>query len=227
MTDSERNILWKRLYRVAESTFAGVPQCHDFAHTLRVLRNAELLLEREAPCDSFAVRVGALLHDIGRPDELTGETKIDHAELGARKADPILRECGCRDDAFIRHVCDIVRTHRYRSGRAPKTLEAEIVYDADKLDSLGAYGVARAFHFAGRIGACLHNAERAATASESYSKEDSAYREYLVKLRRLPEKMRTESGRALASERAQFMRGFFERLNEESVWPDPSGSESQ
>ncbi len=219
MTDCERERLWRRLYDVAERTFEGVPQCHDFTHTLRVLRNAELLLEREPPCDSFAVRVGALLHDIGRPCELTGEKKADHAAIGAKKADVLLRACGCEDEAFIRHVCGIVRTHRFRGKEKPDTPEAEIVYDADKLDSLGAYGIARAFHFAGRIGACIHNEADAALSSESYSKEDSAYREYLVKLRKLPERMLTASGRALAEERAAYMHDFFERLNEESVWP--------
>jgi uncharacterized protein len=89
------------------------------------------------------------------------------------------------------------------------------VYDADKLDSLGAFGVARAFHFAGRIGACLHNTEQEALASESYSSQDSAYREYLVKLRGLPDHLLTGSARRFAADRAAFMRAFFDRLNEE------------
>ena len=135
--------------------------------------------------------------------------------LGAEKSLRILREEGCENEEFAAHVSEIVRTHRYRGDLKPATPEARIVYDADKLDSLGAFGVARAFHFAGRIGACLHNTEAEALASESYSSQDSAYREYLVKLRGLPDHLLTDTARKLAAGRAEFMRAFFDRLNAE------------
>jgi len=152
---------------------------------------------------------------VARPEELASGGKLCHAALGAEKAARILREEGCDDEAFAAHVADIVRTHRYRGDLKPATPEACIVYDADKLDSMGAFGVARAFHFAGRIGACLHNSEQDALASESYSSQDSAYREYLVKLRHLPEHLLTDTARKLAAERAAFMKAFFDRLNAE------------
>jgi len=91
-----------------------------------------------------------------------------------------------------------------------------IVYDADKLDSIGAVGIGRAFHFAGRIGARLHNTAAEAVGAPAYSVEDSAYREYLVKLRHVPERMLTPSGRRLAVDRARFMDEFFHRLNDEA-----------
>jgi uncharacterized protein len=94
-------------------------------------------------------------------------------------------------------------------------LEEQIIYDADKLDSIGAVGIGRAFHFAGREGAKLHNSAEAALNSAAYSREDSAYREYLVKLRHIPERMLTVAGRELAIERAAFMDQFFQRLNHE------------
>jgi uncharacterized protein len=191
------------------------PGCHDFAHTLRVLKNAERITSEEPDCDLDAVRFGAILHDVARPEELASGGKLCHAALGAEKSRRILQEEGCTDDAFADHVSEIVRTHRYRGNLKPATPEACIVYDADKLDSLGAFGVARAFHFAGRIGACLHNSEQEALASESYSSQDSAYREYLVKLRGLPDHLLTDSARRIAADRAAFMRAFFDRLNEE------------
>ena len=107
-------------------------------------------------------------------------------------------------------------THRFRAKRIPATLEAKIVYDADKLDSLGAVGVGRAFLFAGRVHARLHNTEREAVNSPAYSREDTAYREYLVKLRHLPDGMLTEPGRTIARERAAFMAEFFRRMNAET-----------
>ena len=107
-------------------------------------------------------------------------------------------------------------THTLWPGKnAPQNLIEKIVYDADKLDSIGAVGVGRAFHFAGRIGAKLHNTSEAALNSEAYSEEDSAYREYLVKLRSVPERMLTVTGRKLAEDRSAFMHEFFRRMNEE------------
>jgi len=117
-----------------------------------------------------------------------------------------------------------VRRHRYRGRFAPQTIEEKIIYDADKLDSLGCIGIGRAFHFAGRIGARLHNTEDEAVNSLAYSHEDSAYREYLVKLRHVPEKMLTQSGREMAKERAVRMHDFFDRLNQE-VYGSQSGHE--
>jgi uncharacterized protein len=207
--------LWDRVFERVRRELGDAPGCHDFAHTLRVLKNAERIAAEEPGCDPDAVRFGALLHDVARPEELASGGKLCHAELGAEKSRRILEEEGCENAAFVRYVSEIVRTHRYRGNRKPATLEARIVYDADKLDSLGAFGVARAFHFAGRIGACLHNTEEEALASESYSSQDSAYREYLVKLRGLPDHLLTDSARRFAADRAAFMKAFFERLNEE------------
>jgi uncharacterized protein len=83
------------------------------------------------------------------------------------------------------------------------------------LDSIGAIGIGRSFHFAGRTGARVHNRAEEALASDSYSREDSAYREYLVKLRKIRERMLTDAGRQLAEKRHAFMVAFFEELNEE------------
>lgn len=208
--------LWADVRAVVQHELEDGPGCHDYEHTRRVLRNTVLIAEKEKPSDLHAALFGALLHDIARPEELASGGTLCHAALGAGKAERILRAAGFTDEAFIRHVSEIVRTHRYRSGEAPATPEAAIVFDADKLDSLGAFGVARAFYFAGRIGARIHNTAEAALGSDSYSREDSAYREYLVKLRYLPDRMLTETGRELARDRAAFMERFFDELNAEA-----------
>ena len=207
--------LWKTFEGIVTAKLANAPGCHDYAHTLRVLHNAELLLQTEPDADSFVVRTAALFHDFARPEELASDGKQDHAQLGADLVRIELEQLGCEPD-FVDHVTSCIRTHRYRGKLIPETLEAKIVYDADKLDSTGAFGIARAFHFAGRIGACLHNTAEEAVNSDAYGKNDSAYREYLVKLRHLPGKMLTESGRELAKERAVFMDEFFSRLNNEA-----------
>ena len=210
-----RQDLWQTFEGIVKAKLANAPGCHDYAHTLRVLHNAELLLQTEPDADSFVVRTAALFHDFARPEELASDGKQDHAQLGADLVRIELKQLGCEPD-FVDHVTSCIRTHRYRGKLIPETLEAKIVYDADKLDSTGAFGIARAFHFAGRIGACLHNTAEEAVNSDAYGKNDSAYREYLVKLRHLPGKMLTESGRKLAKERAVFMDEFFSRLNNEA-----------
>lgn len=210
-----RQDLWQTFEGIVTAKLANAPGCHDYAHTLRVLHNAELLLQTEPDADSFVVRTAALFHDFARPEELASDGKQNHAQLGADLVRIELEQLDCEPD-FVDHVTSCIRTHRYRGKLIPETLEAKIVYDADKLDSTGAFGIARAFHFAGRIGACLHNTAEEAVNSDAYGKNDSAYREYLVKLRHLPGKMLTESGRKLAKERAVFMDEFFSRLNNEA-----------
>ena len=212
--------LYQRVWEAVRKELCDAPGCHDFDHTERVLRNARMLARQELdPSDErtfLAVSLAALLHDVARPEELRSCGRICHAQAGFGKAADFLRRCGCTDEALIRKVADAVRRHRYRGKDQPETLTDRLVYDADKLDSIGAVGVGRAFHFAGRVGARLHNpAEEALTGSE-YGREDSAYREYLVKLRHVPERMLTSAGRAAAEERAAFMHEFFRRLCEES-----------
>ncbi len=192
---------------------------HDWDHTLRVRHNARMLALQEG-ADRLVVEAAALLHDIARPQESRDHGKTDHAVLGAQMARAILVGLGVQDAAFIEYVAACIATHRYRrreGNTPPATLEARIVYDADKLDSTGAIGVARALHFAGRIGARVHNTAEEALASESYSREDSAYREYLVKLQYLSDAMLTTSGRAIARQRQQFMKQFFDELNRETL----------
>lgn len=201
-----------RVLEEVKRQLAGSPGCHDFDHTLRVVKNACFLLESSPGADRTTVILAALLHDVARPEELASRGKVCHAEKGAEKAYAILTALGA-DKELAEKVAACVRTHRYRGGRKPESLEASVLYDADKLDSLGAAGIGRAFLFAGREGAKLHNTREAALAATEYSIEDTAYREYLVKLRRLPEAMLTGAGREEGRRRLEFMREFFERLN--------------
>ena len=188
--------------------------CHDFDHTLRVMHNAELLLEHYPEADAQIVMLGALLHDIARPEEDKSGGRRCHAAAGAEMVPQWLNECRF-PDALAEPVSAAVRTHRFRGKDLPNSLEADLVFDADKLDALGAVGIGRAFLFAGHLNARLHNTEAEALAADAYSSEDTAYREFLVKLRYLPRRMRSAAGRKLAVERAGFMAAFFEELDAE------------
>ncbi len=208
-----------RLKSEVRRRFRDAPGCHDWDHTTRVLRNARAIARGESGgnvIDMAVVEAAAVLHDVARPEELCSEGKRCHAELGVGMSLEVLSTCGCLDPEFAAKVSECVRRHRFRGKQAkPETIEQKIVYDADKLDQLGAVGVGRAIHFSGRIGSVLHNSQKAAMASEAYSKGDSAYREYLVKLRHIPGKMLTSTGRCLAAERAEYMHNFFSRLDAE------------
>ncbi len=207
--------IFAELSKYVERHLSSAPGCHDFDHTMRVLHNSLLLSRLEQCGDTDVIRLAALLHDIARPEEMHSEGRICHAEAGAEAVGDILRRFGITSEELIGSVTEAVRRHRYRGCFAPRTIEEKIIYDADKLDSLGCIGIGRAFHFAGRIGARLHNTEEEAVNSPAYSHEDSAYREYLVKLRHVPGKMLTRSGREMAVERAARMEAFFSSLNQE------------
>ena len=187
---------------------------HDYDHTLRVMKNAELLLQEMPEADGEIVRFAALLHDCARPEEHASKGKVCHARKGAEIAFELLKKENL-PLPFCQAVSEVIRTHRYRDGILPETAEGKIVFDADKLDSLGAVGLGRAFLFAGACGARVHNTPEEALQSEAYTQEDTAYREYLVKLRYLPDAMLTPAGRALGVERLKFMETFFDQLNKE------------
>ena len=215
MTDWRQDIV-ERAVAAARGYRADSPACHDWDHTQRVRCNA-LQLARGEGADLLVVEVAALLHDIGRPQELADQGKTDHAQVGAEMAALLLPQLGVDDDAFIAHVVDCIRTHRFRTrtGEPPATIEAKVLFDADKLDSLGAIGLARAFHFAGKTGARVHNTPQEALSGDSYGREDSALREFLVKLQNVPGRLLTATGRQIGAERLAFMREFFARLDRE------------
>ncbi len=200
----------------ARSLYCSADSAHDFDHVLRVLALAERIARAEG-ADHEIVRVAALLHDIGRADEAaTGE---DHAQASARRARVLLKERGA-DEGFIDAVCGAILAHRFRTGGPPATLEAQILYDADKLDAIGAIGVARAYAVAGRTGQRLWSAVDAGERLDPdhpthLPAEHTPVREFVVKLARLKATLHTAEARRIARGRHRFMAAFFRRLARE------------
>jgi uncharacterized protein len=186
---------------------------HDWEHTERVLALAVHIAACES-ADLEIVRYAALLHDLARGEEDLSNGQIDHALRGAEMAREILHRHGVPQTQIDR-VAPCIETHRFRSGRRPQSLEAEVVFDADKLDSIGAVGIGRAFLFAGEVGAKLHNPGVDLDRTRPYTEDDTAYREYWVKLCKVKDRILTREGRRLAEERHAFMVEFFDRLNQE------------
>ncbi len=213
----EMNNLTEQLIESVRGTAAGYfdpsKGSHGMDHTERVYSLCMHLGNAEH-ADMDVLRFAALLHDIGRPEEDRKKGSVCHAELGARTARGILEPLGIAA-GIIDHVCACISTHRFRDEKKPETLEARILFDADKLDSIGAAGIGRAFLFAGEVGARLHNNSVAIEDTKPYTAEDTAYREFMVKLRFVRDRMCTEEGKRLALERHDYMVGFFERLDRE------------
>jgi len=191
---------------------------HGPDHSERVYQMAQRL-GRELGADLDILAAAALLHDIGRKEESNSKGAICHAKHGATMAATILQDLGYQDDS-IKKICHCIQAHRYRGTCKPETLEAKILFDADKLDSIGAIGIGRAFLFAGQIGSCLHNPELDPQATESYSTQDTAYREFQVKMSRVRGQLLTATGRKIADARHRFMEVFFDQLNREIYGSD-------
>jgi len=206
--------LTEKLRQVADPYHDDTGGCHGPDHTERVHKTA-LYIGRLMGARLDVLSAAALLHDIGRKYETREQGKICHAEKGAELAREILAKLDFVP-SLIDEISHCIEAHRYRGDKIPRTLEAKILYDADKLDSIGAVGIGRAFLFAGQTGARLHNdSDIDILACKPYSKEDTAYREFKFKMSKIKDRMLTPEGKRLAEERHGFMEVFFERLERE------------
>ncbi len=205
--------LWEKLQNEARRYYETDDGSHRWDHVKRVMALAEHLARCEG-ADLEVVRVAALFHDIGRAEERRTQGRVCHARYGAELTRKILQRHGLPEE-FIKRVVEAIATHRFRSPKRPESLEAKVLFDADKLDALGAVGIGRAFLFAGAVGARLHNPEVNLEETQPYSLEDTAWREFKLKLSKIKDQMLTREGRRLAEGRYRFMEEFFKRLHQE------------
>ena len=205
--------LTERLLAISHEYCQAEGGCHGPDHTERV-HNLALHIGRLMNARLDIPSAAALLHDIGRSHEMLSQGKICHAAKGAEMSRTILTGLGFSQE-MKEAILHCIEAHRYRNKKVPESLEAKILFDADKLDSIGAIGIGRAFLFAGQVGARLHNRGVDVKKTRSYSTEDTAYREFLVKLCKIKDKMLTPEGKRLAAERHEFMELFFKRLDKE------------
>jgi len=190
----------------ARQLYQGTDPAHDFDHVLRVLALAERLALAEG-ADLEIVRTATLLHDAAR-----GEGG-DHAQAGAELARRLLAGHPLEKVEAVAHA---IAAHRFRTGPVPQSLEAKVLHDADKLDAIGAIGVARAFACGGHEGRRLW-AEVPPDYREGQAPvhEHTPVHEYLYKLVAIKDRLLTDSARRLAGARHAFMVAFFERLEQE------------
>jgi len=199
--------------KVAKNQFAEARGSHGWDHTLRVYRLCRHIGTVENT-DMDVLLIAAYLHDVGRCYQDASNGAVCHAEKGARIAEPIVRTLPFSDDQKW-NIVHSIKSHRFRNDLKPRTLEARVLFDADKLDAIGAVGIARAYLFAGEIGARLHNEDLAVEQTEMYSKNDTGFREYQVKLCKIKDRILTREGRRMAVDRHAYMEDFFKRFLEE------------
>jgi uncharacterized protein len=183
---------------------------HGFDHVLRVLALAERIGQAEG-ADMEIVRAAALLHDVARPEEES--SGACHAQAGAQRAREILQG---HPPEKVEAVAQAIAAHRFREKSIPQTLEAQVLYDADKLDAIGATGVARAYAISGQRGRRLWGPVPAGYQGEIQgTPEHTAVHEFVFKLSRLKGTLFTPTARTIAEERHRYMVEFFTRLEKE------------
>lgn len=186
-----------RAMEFARTVFAGDASGHDFDHTLRVYHMATRLAEEEG-ADLQTVQLAALLHDVD-DRKLSPETYE-----GKLRAVAFLRENGV-EDGEIESIVDIVSRISFSAQLPPpESIEGKCVQDADRLDAMGAIGIARTFAYGGSRGRRMHDPEGV--------DKNASIQHFYDKLLRLKDSMNTPTGRRMAEERDQFMRQFLEQF---------------
>ncbi|MCR1842664.1 HD domain-containing protein [Murimonas intestini] len=187
---------------------------HDKDHIYRVLYNALDIASGEEMVDYDVLVCACLLHDIGRQEQFE-DPGLCHAEEGAKKAFNFLAANGFSEE-FARKVSSCIRAHRYRSDSRPESIEAKILYDADKIDVTGAVGIARTIFYGGQLSEPLYTVSPDGVVSDgSEDKEPSFFQEYKYKLEGLYTKFYTARGTQIASERRDAAVSFYESMLKE------------
>lgn len=187
---------------------------HDCEHVYRVLYNALAIAAEEPETDYDILITACLLHDIGRVDQIA-DPGLCHAEVGSEKAYRYLLELGM-EEAFAAQVKHCILTHRFRKNLPPQTLEAKILFDADKLDVTGAIGIARTLVYRGTVMEPLYRLLPDGTISDgTHDIGHSFFREYKFKLEKLYDRFLTPKGAALARERQAIAKAYYESLYKE------------
>ena len=185
---------------------------HDWFHIERVYKNALHIADGEI-CDSTVVKLGALLHDIADSKFHNGDETI-----GPKIAREFL-ESENVDVVTIQHVINIIENISFKGGNTEKlftSIELDIVQDADRLDAIGAIGIARAFNYGGFKNRPLHNpniAPQLQMSKEEYKNSQApTINHFYEKLLLLKNKMNTQTGKQIAKERHHYMEGFLSQF---------------
>lgn len=185
---------------------------HDFQHIERVRKNAFDIADSEPSANREIIELAVLLHDVSDPKYST-EEKLEEER--------IIKQLNLSDEK-VAHVKEVIKAVSFSGGHEveAKTIEAKIVRDADRLDAIGAVGIARTFAFGGAKGRLLYDASETPrdnmSVEEYRTKETASVTHFYEKLLKLSEGMQTKKGKELAVERHAFMELFLQNLRKET-----------
>lgn len=189
---------------------------HDCEHVYRVLYHALEIAKTITDVDYDVLIAACLLHDIGRKEQFE-DPALCHAAVGSEKAFAFLTAQGF-DAEYAARVRDCIKTHRYRENSLPESPEAEILFDADKLDVTGAMGIARTLIYKGIVAEPLYSLLPDGSVSDgSQDTAPSFFQEYKYKLEHIYGRFYTEKAASLAEERRQAAVDFYHSLYREAA----------
>lgn len=201
----------------AQQWYPTLDPVHGFDHVLRVYKMAERLAQTEN-ADLEIVRAAALLHDAEGSTPQNEHNRATHHEASASFARTVLEAEGW-PEARIAAVEHCIRAHRYRTTETPQTLEAQVLFDADKLDVLGAFGAARTIAYAAQAHQPIYaqpSAQFLTTGKKEPGEPHSSYHEYLFKLSRVKDRLFTAEAKQIAETRHNFLVSFYEQIVSEA-----------
>lgn len=198
-----------------QKTLTDAEGGHDWFHILRVYNNAKHILSKET-ADAFVVELASLLHDIADSKFHNGDE-----DIGPRKAKAFLESQSVEPEIII-HVVNIIKNVSYKGGHTSSnfhSIELDIVQDADRLDAIGAIGIARTFNFGGFKNNPLYDPEIPANPNQSkeeYKKSKSpTINHFYEKLLLLKDKMNTKTAKEIAAQRHEFMVNYLDQFYKE------------
>lgn len=206
-----KNELIARTAAYVKEKFENEYSGHDWFHTLRVFRTATRIAEAEG-ADLETVQLAALLHDVD-DRKLSPETYEDKANARS------FLSANNVDESRINEICRIIGEISFAENCVPSTLEGKCVQDADRLDAIGAIGIARAFAYGGNHNRLMYHPDvkpNLNMSKEEYvNSKSTTVNHFYEKLFKLTDMMNTDTAKAIAKEREEYMRGFVDEfLNE-------------
>jgi uncharacterized protein len=186
---------------------------HDRSHLLRVWQNASSIAGHEPECDRTVLTAAVILHDCVAVEKNSPQ-RSQASRLAAAAARGILAGLGW-DAARIDKAAHAIEAHSFSAGIAPRTVEARIVQDADRLDAIGAIGIARCFYVAGRMGSSLYDPADPPASHRELDDARFALDHFGAKLFKVAANFQTKAGQALADLRTRTMQGFVRALLDE------------
>ena len=196
------------LKEIARVKLAKNDPAHDFQHVMRVYHNAEKICKKEKG-NKELVLTAVLLHDLVKSSNRKNSTN-----QSAKLSEKILKENSFSNNE-ISIICDAIREHSFSKGKVPSTLEGKILQDADRLDAIGAIGLARVFSFSGSHNRSFYDPNDPFSKNRNLNDGKWALDHFYEKLLKLEAKMNTKTGKLLAKKRTRILKNFLKEIKRE------------